>query len=235
MAETKKKTSKAKKKVAAFKKKVKKERAKKKASKKVAKKAKKAPGVKKKVKKVPISKNVYVVEEFGDGHRVHKIKSESSKDEAEVYIIDPNGVCDCKASDFGTDCKHVAMVNGSLSHGSFNRAHAGELLETYLEEVLRPQFPRARLVNLVEYKKDTSVGNAAALACGVLSDRSVEKLTIWTVYEKLLIRIHCFKDLKRYRRALSFVRRKAAGIDEEQPPVDVGAVGQTYGNKGEDA
>lgn len=214
---TKKKTSKATAKKTAKKKKAPAKIAKKKA----AKKAGKTAGVK--PKSPPIKKNAYVVEEFGDGFKIFKIESEDSNSEVEVYTVDPNGICDCKASEFGTDCKHVAMTTGSLTFGAMPRDIAESILDTYLEQVLRPKFPRARFVNLLGYKKDAEVGNAAALACGVLSDRAVEKLTLWTVAEKLLIRVHCFKDLARYRRALTRIRQKAFGVEA---PVDVSADGQ---------
>ena len=82
----------------------KKRAAKKKKKKAASKKApsKKTAGVKKKRKAAPIKANVYVVEELGDGHRVTKINSEGSTEEEECYTIDPNGECDCKASEFGS-------------------------------------------------------------------------------------------------------------------------------------
>ncbi len=209
--------------------------AKKKKAKKAKKKAKKKAGAKKKRKAAPIKKNVYVVEEFGEGHLVRKINNESSSDDEETYTVDPNGVCDCKASEFGTDCKHVAMTTGSLVHKFLPKGRAAAIMDDYIEQVLRPKYPRARIVSLVDYRQDLEVGNAAALACGVLDQRSVEKLTLWTISsEGLLLRIHCFRDLKRYRRALSSVRRRSFDVAAETPPVDVSAVGQTYGNQGED-
>lgn len=230
----------------------KKKASKKKASKKTKKKASKTVGVKKKAP--PIKKHVYVVEEIETGHLVRKISNEGSTDEKEVYTVDKDGVCDCKASEFGTDCKHVGMANGSLTFGLVPKAQAEEILETYIEQVLRPRYPNARIVSLVEYRKDAELGSAAALMCGTLGESSAEKLTLWTISpENLLLRIHCFRDLDRYRRALSSVRRKAFNIkaapeqaneqvktsdayeDPDGPSGDVGAVGKTYGNQGEDS
>lgn len=177
-------------------------------------------------------KNVYVVEETPEGSLVHKITKEG--EEKEAYLVN-GGLCECKASEFGTECKHVAMANGTFSiEDPIARLEAEEILERYLDTVLRPEWPRARIVNLVAYRKDKAVGNAAALACGVLGDRSAEKLTLWTMSEGLLLRIYCFKDYKRYRRVLSNVRQKWSGHEPAKPPVDVGGVGQTYGTQEEE-
>ena len=176
-------------------------------------------------------KNVYVVEETPEGSLVHKIVKDG--EEREAYLVN-GGLCECKASEFGTECKHVAMANGTFEiEEPVSRLEAEEILERYLDKVLRPEWPRARIVNLVTYRKDKSVGNAAALACGVLGDRSAEKLTLWTMSEGLILRIYCFKDYKRYKKVLSKVRQKWSGQEPPPPPVDVSAVGQTYGSQHE--
>lgn len=170
--------------------------------------------VPKKRKKKLLGKNVYVVEEVPDGHRVSKVPAPIPRpgEVLEEYLVNKDGVCNCKASEFGAECKHVGMALGTYSSDEkMDRDIAGELVDAYLDEVLRPGFPRARIVNLSKYRKPSLVGNAAALACGVLSDAAHEKVTVWTLYRGLLIRVHCFRDLERYRAALTYIRSKWRG------------------------
>jgi len=191
------------------KKKAKKKAAKKKPSKKATK--KKVVGrVAKKKKKKLLGDRVYVVEPVDEGHRVHKIAREG--EERESYLVTSDGVCECKASEYHSECKHIDMVNGTYEMDELlNREQAAELVDEYVEDVLRPENPRALIVNLVKYKKQGRVGNGTALACGVLSDKNREQLTLWTVYKGLLIRVHCFRELDRYRAVLSRIRQGWSG------------------------
>jgi hypothetical protein len=104
------------------------------------------------------------------------------------------------------------MVSGTYEMEELlNREQASELVDEYVEEVLRPENPRARIVNLVKYRKEGRVGNATALACGVLSDKNREQLTLWTTHKGLLIRVHCFRELDRYQAVLSRIRQGWSG------------------------
>ena len=160
---------------------------------------------KKRPKKNVLGKHVYVVEELEGGHRVHKILKKGE----ENYFVTADGLCDCKAADFGNDCKHQGLANGSLqSLAPFQKARADDLVEEYLDKVVRDHFPKGKFVSLVRYKNEAELWNAAALAYNVFSEHRSEKTTLWTEYEGLLIRIHCFRDKDRYQRALTAVRKQ---------------------------
>jgi hypothetical protein len=146
----------------------------------------------------------YVVEEVENGCVVHKILKKGE----EKYFVTSEGLCDCKAADFGNDCKHQELANGSLqSLEQVSRRRADDLVEDYLDK-FRGDFPRGKFVSLVRYKSETELWNAAALAFNVFSADRSEKTTLWTEYEGLLIRIHCFRDKDRYQRTLSAVRKQ---------------------------
>ena len=74
----------------------------------------------------------YVVEEFDNGCTVHKILKKGE----EKYFVTSEGLCDCKAADFGNDCKHQELANGSLqSLQTMSRRQADDLVEDYLETI----------------------------------------------------------------------------------------------------
>jgi hypothetical protein len=150
--------------------------------------------------------HVYVVEELDESsHRVCKLpKAEGTPEE---YTVDRDLVCSCRAGDFGNDCKHVAMVEGDLEGLSTAKRHAVGLLEGYLDKI-REEWPRAQIVSLLPYKPERRVTTATALSFGVLSAESAEKLVIWGEHKGLLIRLYCFKERERYRRALRAARRR---------------------------
>lgn len=176
-------------------------------------------------KKNILGGHVYVVEELDEGTlKVHKLPTENEA--AEEYSIDDDGVCTCKAGEFGADCKHVAMADGSLVGLEMPKRKAARLIEEYLDK-LREQWPRAQIVSLLDYKPERRIEVGTALACGVLDEKSAEKLTIWGEYKGLLIRMHCFKRRSRYRRALRIVRQRSRDYEPEE--FEVGEVGQTYG------
>ena len=173
---------------------------------------------KKPIKKHLLDNHVYLVEERPLGNAVHKVPSPGTEEQAVVYnILDDDGQCQCRAAEFGNVCKHQRMVNGTLEKELMDVRDADKILEDYLEK-LRAQWPKAQIVSLLHYKRETKVGSAAALACGVLSEHSAEKLTVWSELGPLLIRVHCFKDRARYRKALSAARQRWTNRE----PQDVG-------------
>jgi len=175
--------------------------------------------------------HVYLVEEVAGGNHVHKVPNEG--EEGEVFLIDSeDGQCQCRAAEFGNDCKHQSMVSGTLEKEEISRRKAEEILEDYLDK-LRASWPRAQVVSLLQYKRTPKVGSAAALACGVLSQHAAEKLTVWSEFGPLLIRVYCFKDRDRYRQALRAVRKRWSNDSYDKPDVDVGPAGKTDGEESE--
>jgi len=154
--------------------------------------------------------HVYVVEETDEGsHRVSKLPHDSDgTEQPEVYVVDCDYVCDCRAGDFGNDCKHVAMADGSLAGPETAKRSASAILEGYLDKI-REDWPRAQVLSLLPLQHDRRVTAATALACGVLSEDASEKVVIWGEHQGLLIRLYCFKDRGRYRRALRAARNKS--------------------------
>lgn len=151
--------------------------------------------------------HVYVVEEADDGlYLVHKLPRNDSE-EPEIYTVDADSVCTCRAGDFGNECKHAGMVDGSLMGLEMAKRRASDLLEAYLDKV-REDWPRAQIMSLLPFKPGRRLAAATALAFGVLDDASAEKLVLWGEYKGLLIRLHCFRDRDRYRRALRKARTK---------------------------
>lgn len=151
----------------------------------------------------------------------------------EVYTVDKDRVCQCRAGEFGRDCKHIEMVEGTFQGDDFPRRRADDLLDEYLDKV-REEFPDARVVSLAQYRRDPKVTSATAIAYGVLGDFTESpKLVLWTRYKQLTIRLYCFRDLARFRRVLRAVRRKGSP-SYEKPDNEVGAVGKTYGTDGDD-
>ena len=174
---------------------------------------------------------VYLVEERPGGNAVYKVPCEG--EEGEVFLIDEeDGQCQCRAAEFGNECKHQRMAEGTLEKEPISKKKAEEILEDYLDK-LRAEWPRAQIVSLLPYKREASVSSAAALACGVLSQHAAEKLTVWSEFGPLLIRVHCFKERDRYKRALRSVRERWSNVSYKKPPEDVGPVGQTYGIESE--
>lgn len=187
---------------------------------------------KKAKKKNLLGGHVYLVEEKEGGDAVYKVPNEG--EEGEVFLIDSeDGQCQCRAAEFGNDCKHQDMVLGVLEKAEIPRKRADEILEDYLDK-LREEWPRAQIVSLLSYRKTNMVGSAAVLACGVLSQHAAEKLTVWSELGPLLIKVHCFKSRARYRRALRSVREHSVGGETyKKPDLDVGPTGKTYGQESE--
>jgi len=149
---------------------------------------------------------VYVVTEQRDGtHFVHKLGSTGS-DEVAPYVV-TDGQCSCKASAFRGECKHLSMVNGTLAGAEVPRYKAEEALDEFLEKI-RGEWPRAKVVSLIEYAGGGRVRRAPAIATGVSPEHAAERLTIWGEHQGVLIHLHVFQDDERYQKALRQVRRR---------------------------
>ena len=180
---------------------------------------------KKRPKKHLLDEHVYVVEERARGNVVHKVPAPDTAEKAVFYNIDEDGECQCRAAEFGNTCKHQLMVAGTLEKPPMSLRAAEKILEDYLDK-LRAQWPRAQIVSLLQYKRAREVGSAAALACGVLSGHDAEKITVWSEFGPLLVRVYCFKERDRYRRALQAVRTRWQK-EKGETPVDVGQTSDT--------
>lgn len=180
---------------------------------------------KKRTKKHLLDEHVYVVEERARGNVVHKVPAPDTDEKTVFYNIDEDGECQCKAAEFGNTCKHQLMVAGTLTKAPMPLGEAEKILEDYLDK-LRAQWPRAQIVSLLQYKRGGQVGSAAALACGVLAGHEAEKITVWSEFGPLLVRIYCFKERDRYRRALRAVRDRWQK-EKGGAPADVGQTSDT--------
>ena len=131
------------------------------------------------------------------------------------YGQDEDGICSCKAGEFGGECKHDDMRKGTLGGPRYKRGKAELILQDYLDKV-REQWPKARISSTLRHKRADMVDSATAIATGVLSEHSQPRFTLWTEVDGLVVRIHCFRDYKDYRRAVTFVRKSAAAEERER-------------------
>ena len=171
-----------------------------------------------------LGKHVYVVERRGDGNRfVHKVPNDGEL--PQVYEIDPDGVCSCRAGDFGGDCKHGAMADGSLEGNELTKRRATSLLEEYFDKI-RNEWPKVRTSSLMSSISDKKIKVAVAMVHGAPHKTQADYLTIWTEFSGLLICLHTFKDYQRYRSAVRKARHKYSNYT---PPNDLGKQGKSYG------
>jgi len=170
---------------------------------------------KKKRKKKLLGGHVYLVEDHDTGKRVHKVPNK--KDDGGIYFVDKNGACNCKASEYENDCKHILLANSTLAGEPLRLRRAKQLVEDYLDK-LRGEYPNGRLVSLTSYresKEDVNVG--VAVGYNVLSDLcQTDRLVIWTQFGPLLLRLHCFTQLDQFQRVLRNARKRVAKT--KRPP-----------------
>lgn len=154
-------------------------------------------------------------------------KASANPDE---YLVDENGVCSCRAAEFGNSCKHVQMVNKTLEGAEFNRTLAENILDDYLE-VVRETIPGAAITSLLRFGKSKKVTKATALGGGMLNGEATDRLDIWGERKGLLVLVQIFRDRDKYRKTLKTIRYKSEG--NSVPQADsrgyVPGVGQTYG------
>jgi len=155
-------------------------------------------------KKGPLDDCFYVVEPLVGGFKVHKLS-----DEDRVYTV-TNGECQCKAADYGAECRHLAMVENTLQGQPVRKDEISSAFDSLLIR-LREAFSGSQIVSTLDYEPNDVVTRVPALATALLNEFGGD-CVLWCGRGGILFRIECYKDQSDFKAALREARTRERAV-----------------------